>query len=152
MEIKQTSEIKTFFNVLDIMFSNSDEYDNLSKKDKDRNFFMINRRMAIKFPVQACRLSVLGINPEYALDSLRMITLQYKGKKPSWLYLKTAKEKEEKQVKLKYSDEAKDFYIKINEIDDKTFNRALETDPRKMQEILTKIDKQIKILSNKKTR
>ena len=149
--IKSTSEVKTPFQVLDIMFSTQEQFDKLTKKDKERNFFIINRRIAINFPLQAFKLALNGINQEYAVDCLYMITKRYNGCKPAWMYLKTAKEKE--KVKLKFSDEAKNFYLKMNEIDEKVFQKAIEFEPKKMQEILTKIDKQIKILSgNKKTK
>ena len=151
-EIKGTSEVKTFFQVLDAMFSTENAYNSLTKKDKERNFYMVNRRMAINFPLQAFKLSMMETNPEYAVDCLRMISSRYGGKKPGWLYLKTEKEKNIKTTKIKYSEEAKDFYIKMNEIDDKTFKKAVDFEPKKMQDILSKIDKQIKILSNKKSK
>ncbi len=138
-----TSEVRNYIQILDCMFKDKREYNTVTRKEKDRNFFMINRRMSIKYPVQAFKLAFNNINKEYAIDCWYMITKRFNGVKPGWMYTKTEKEKIQK---IKYSDLAKNFYMKTNEIDEKTFQKALEFEPKKMQDILIKLDKQLKLI------
>ena len=157
-EIKTTSGVKTPFEVIDalyemisISFTNKkfdkteSQFKTITDKDKQRNFFMVNRRLAINYPLQAFKLSQININPIFAINCWYMITLREARKNktyPKWLWLKT--EKEKKQTIIKYSNEAKDYYIKLNMISETDFDLAIKYKPKEMKEYLDKIDKQIK--------
>ena len=159
-----TSSVKNPFQVIDALFEmdktknrwgtydkTKKQYKTITDKDKQRNFFVINRRLAIRYPLQAFKLSLSGVNPIYAVDSWYMITskIAEKIKKmPSWLWLKTVKSKKEKSLKI--SQIAKDFYIKLNQISEKDFETALKYEPDKMMDYLRIIEKQLKILEKNK--
>jgi hypothetical protein len=128
------------------------QYKKVSDKEKQRNFFIVNRRLAIKYPVQACRLSFNGINPMYAVDCWYAITKKLAvahKRKPQWLWLKLAKAKKEKELKI--TNRAKEFYMDANGISEKEFNLALKYEPIKMQDYLKQVENYLKQLekSNK---
>lgn len=151
--------IKNPFEVIDAMFEiapvgsygvydkTHSQYEKVTDKEKQRNFFIINRRLAIKFPIQALKLSFNGINPIYAIDSWYQITSKIASKemkKPKWLWLKINKEKEEKKFKI--SEEVKEFYINDNQISDKEFYTALKFNQSEMLTELKKIEKHLELI------
>jgi hypothetical protein len=57
------------FDIVKLIFNNKEkEWKSVSKIDKSRNFFMINRIMAIQFPVQANQFNKLKIVPAPVVD------------------------------------------------------------------------------------
>lgn len=158
---KTTSGVRTPFQVIDALFEIDKErstwgifdkaekqFAKLSDKDKQRNFFVVNRRLAIKYPLQAFKLSQNGVNPIYAIDSWYMITLPIARKVkriPKWIYLKLEKGKAQKKLSIK--EEAKDYYIKLNQISEKDFEMALKFKPTEVRDYLKLIEKQLKIIS-----
>ena len=147
--MKQKSDVKSPFDVLDIMFSGNESlYKTVTKKDKERNFFIINRRLSIGYPIQAFKLSAIGIDSESAIDCWWQITKKWNGRKPRWYFLKTDKEKKElKSVEIKYTDRAKEYYINSNNITVKDFELAIKFEPLKMKKFLDRIETHLKQIS-----
>ena len=56
------------FELTKAMFESPAKYAEATKGDKRKNFFMIQRRMAINFPIQAQLLQHIRINMEAAVD------------------------------------------------------------------------------------
>ena len=54
----------------------------LTDKDKQRNFFIVNRRLAINYPLQAFKMATNGVNPIYlGIDRTKpgRLPFQFKG-------------------------------------------------------------------------
>lgn len=157
---KESTSIKNPFQVIDALFEidsskgrfgeydpNHAQFKKITDKEKQRNFFIINRRLAIKYPIQAFKLSFNGINPIHAINSWYSITkklaVKYK-RKPQWLWLKLSKIKKENAFKI--TERAKEFYIKENQITERDFYLALKFSPTELQDYLKQIENYLKTL------
>jgi hypothetical protein len=83
--------IKNIFN------QKEDVWKNVSKNDKSRNFFMINRVMSIQFPMQAHQFNKLKVSPPYVVDWWRNTLNTRFTKVPTWIYTKTQKSEKSKK-------------------------------------------------------
>jgi hypothetical protein len=123
------------FDLLNCIFKDPIEYAKVSKLDKKRNFFMIQRRLAIGHPLQAHVLNNLKINPDQAVDIWqRFIIKQYNGKMPGWMFIKGAKknkEIEEKKVNITFKDLAE--FAKYNKYDIKSVKDAIKLFPTEIK-------------------
>lgn len=116
--------------------------DDKSKKD---NFFIINRRMAIKYPIQAAKLATYGVNPIYGVDSWYLITSRHKkNSKPPWHFTKIEKSATKK---ISINESVKEYYKKLNNITERQFQEALKFEPAKMARYLKDLQKYLKTLS-----
>ena len=92
------------FDIVKNIFSkNQRTWDSVSKNDKVRNFFMINRIMSIQFPVQANQFNKMRVTPNFVVDWWRNTLNNRFSKPPSWIYTKTTK-KETTDKKKKNTD------------------------------------------------
>ena len=90
-------------------FTNKKEWEKVSKADRQRNLFMINRIMAIQFPLQANAFNNTKIDPESVVNFWQvLISTKYKTP-PTFIYTSTNKKK--KEVK-KEVDENVALFIK----------------------------------------
>jgi hypothetical protein len=88
------------FDVVKNIFSQDNKkWVQVSKNDKSRNFFMINRIMAIQFPNIANQFNKIKINPDATVDWWRNNLSSRYSRPPSWIYTKTIK----KEAKAKKS-------------------------------------------------
>jgi len=83
-----------FTHVVDFIFKNRDKYNNLTDEDKERNFFIINRKFARQYPIHANFFNKKGNDKATALD----IWFSFFYKKringiPQWYWYKKAKGK-----------------------------------------------------------
>lgn len=80
------------FDVIKNIFSQDQKkWTQISKNDKSRNFFMINRIMAIQFPHIANKFNKIKINPDATIDWWRKNLSSRYTKTPTWIYTKTVK-------------------------------------------------------------
>ena len=87
------------FDYIKLVFSkNEKDWKELSNTDKSRNFFMLNRFMAIKYPYQASHLCHYKIDPIAVSDYWHRIMSSQFSSTPNWIYAKTVKKK---AVKIK---------------------------------------------------
>ena len=78
------------FDILKAFFVEK-KWQEVSKQDKARNFFMINRMMGIQYPLQSNALNNTKIDPVSAVDYWRsMLVLKYKTT-PGWFFTSSAK-------------------------------------------------------------
>lgn len=89
----------SFFDIINMMFNNPAAFDALSDHVLEENYFMINRRFAIKYPMQAAQFSRMGINTAYVV---RMWPVFVKRVEqcygvPKFLYAKTTDKKNDSQ-------------------------------------------------------
>ena len=94
------------FDVIKRIFDKKDSsWEAVSNNDKARNFFMINRIMAIQFPVQANQFNHIKMSPPGVVDWWRGTLSPRYTKSPPWIFTKTKKtEKKEKKVDLDFSE------------------------------------------------
>lgn len=84
-----------FKHVVDFIFRNKDEYYKLSDKDKEINFFQINRKFCRRYPVHAQYFNKKNVDKATATDlwynffiKKRIIDI------PDWYWFKLSKKKE----------------------------------------------------------
>ena len=95
--------IKNIFN------QKEDVWKNVSKNDKSRNFFMINRIMSIQFPMQAHQFNKLKVSPPYVVDWWRNTLNTRFTKVPTWIYTKTQKSEKSKKNISEVNQLTEDF-------------------------------------------
>ena len=126
------------FDLVRVMFTNPKKYSEVKNNDKAKNHFMINRFMAINWPVQAQLLNRNGINGIGVIDTWQFLTSRFK-RVPGWIYTKTKKTKAQEKLEYKYSEELVEIYLKVNQISRKDFNQLTKLYPEQMQEYFTKM-------------
>jgi len=121
------------FELTKAMFGDTNNYSEATKGDKKKNFFMVNRRMAIQYPIQAQALNGLRIDPVAAIDIWHgFLSKQYK-KTPFWMYTKGIKKvKEEKEKKINIPSAEIILYAKEHRYDLKMVKDALNMFPKEM--------------------
>lgn len=124
------------------MFGDTNNYCEATTVDKRKNFFMVQRRMAIQHPMQAHAFNGTGINQEAALDVwYKFLQKQYK-KTPFWMYTKGLKKaKEEKEKKINIPAATIIEFAKENTYDLKSVYEALEMFPREMTKEIKEFEK-----------
>lgn len=105
------------FDIVKKIFSqNQNDWDVVSKNDKVRNFFMINRLMSIQFPIQANQFNKLRISPQPVIDWWRSTLSSRFSKVPYWIYTKTKKKDNVDKKKLEVNEEVEIFICNKFEI------------------------------------
>ena len=86
------------FEITKIMFESPASYAELTKGEKRSNFFIIQRRMAIQYPVLANMLQRNKINQEAAVDVWQRYLRQVQKftKTPFWMYVQGVKKEVKK--------------------------------------------------------
>jgi hypothetical protein len=74
-------------------------WNEISKNDKVRNFFMVNRIMAIQFPVQANQFNKLKVTPNQVVDWWHDTLSSKFTRAPGWVYTRTEKSSAKKNDK-----------------------------------------------------
>lgn len=92
------------YDIIQMMFTNNDGFNKLTDIILDKNFFIINRAFAIKYPLQAALFNKLQINTAAVIKSWKnfMNSKEGYGRVPYFIYTKGAKKTTE--VKVKTSD------------------------------------------------
>ena len=126
------------------MFESPGAYSGATKGDKRKNFFMIQRRMAIQYPVLANMLQRNRINQEAAVDVwqryLRII--EKYTKTPFWMFQTgTKKAEEKKEKKINISNETVQEYCKFYQQDPKQIRDAIKFYPAEMAKELKEFEK-----------
>jgi hypothetical protein len=87
------------FDYVKILFTGKEqEWNDLKNTDKSRNFFMSNRFLSIKYPVQVSLLSHIKISPPAVADYWHLTLKKLYKTVPTWIYAKVKKgDKEKKQ-------------------------------------------------------
>jgi len=88
--------------VKNVFIRDKKKWDSVSKIDKNRNFFMINRIMSIQYPIQANMFNRMRVTPNRVVDWWQSnLSVKY-GKSPKWIF--TSTNKKNKKVDKKSSD------------------------------------------------
>jgi hypothetical protein len=112
--------------------------------DKSRNFFMCNRFLSIKYPVQVAVLSHLKINAPATADYWHSnLTKLYKSV-PTWIYAKTKKKEKEEKRREGLSEEMIRWYCQREEMSRKDFELTCKVFGEEFLEELRSMEKVLK--------
>lgn len=101
------------FDVVKNVFSQDPKkWSNVSRHDKSRNFFMVNRIMSIQFPVIANQFNKLKINPEATVDWWRDNLSARYTKPPQWIYTKVIKKSEKTKKSSSTSWQEAEIFVR----------------------------------------
>lgn len=115
------------FDYMKLIFSKDEKsWKNLSNTDKSRNFFMLNRFMSIKYPIQANLLSHYKINPVSVSEYWHKSMSSLHSGSPKWIYTKTIKKKDLETKQNLPSIEMIRWYCEKNEISRKDFDQKVK--------------------------
>lgn len=124
--MEQPKPIKVdLFTIFGALFNDKEYISNLSPENMKQNCFMINRRVAIKYPLQAQVMNNTKINP---VDVVKFWSdFLYTGKRvPGWAFTKgAAKSVEEKSQKEKLTPALIKFYCSHKNISQKDLAGAI---------------------------
>lgn len=140
------AETKTdLFDVVRMLFTDTAAFNNLSKMTLERNAFMINRFMAIKYPQQAQVFNNLKIN---MCDVLKFWN-SYLGNKsyvPSFIYTKGSKKAKETHTKVNKmpSNAILSQYCIDNKLNRKDVLNAFKMFPDEMSKEISNYEKELK--------
>ncbi|MDD5648849.1 MAG: hypothetical protein PHF86_00285 [Candidatus Nanoarchaeia archaeon] len=130
------------FELTKAMFESPAIYADATKGDKRKNFFMIQRRMAINFPIQANMLQNTKINMEATIDFWQQFLRKKYTKTPFWMFITGVKKaKEEKEKKINISSELISQYCRFYGKDPKLIRDALRFYPEQMIKEIKEFDK-----------
>lgn len=130
------------FELTKIMFEDPLAYSKVTPGEKRKHFFMINRRMAIQFPLQAHVLQHIKISEEGVVDFWQHFLRKQYTKTPYWMYtkgVKKAKETKEKKTNIKESL-LKEYAQKMG-FDLNSLQEALEFFPEELKKELKHFEK-----------
>lgn len=100
------------FEFIDKVFGDEKEFRKLTVMDKEKNFFMFNRMMGIKYPQMANYINHQNVNKSAIIEFWRHFILTYVSpEKPKFLYTKAKNkppkeywEPKDKEMYMKYLD------------------------------------------------
>lgn len=131
------------FDFIKIFFNTSNRYEKLSKHERSKHRFLIQRFMSIQYPITSNALNINGTNPTYVNDSFRLVGKQF-TRTPGWIYTKVRKTKKNKRI-FEPREDTIEFYLKKNDATLRDYNEILKS-PRKkdMLEELKELEKLLK--------
>jgi len=133
------------FKLTKIMFEGSPQYKEVTKGEKRKNYFMINRRMVIQHPEQAQLLNHIKINQEQSVDVWQKFLSKKYGKTPHWMFTKGIKaSKEALEKKTSIPDKLLVEYAKYHKLDLRSVKDTLKMFPDKMKKDLKAYEKTMK--------
>jgi len=119
--------MREFFDIIKIIFTDPIEYKEITKGEKQKMFFLLQRRFVINFPMEANVLQHLKINQSAVIDWWQsFLRKQYKFV-PGWMYTKGVEKTQKiKEKKANVSNDLINEYCKCYKIDRKSVKDALE--------------------------
>ena len=119
------------FDILKAFFSDK-KWEDVSKVDKSRNFFMINRIMSITFPLQAQAFNNTKIDPAPVVDFWKTTLNRSYKTTPGWFF--TATTKKEKIKNFLPSENASNFIKSKYEISNREIAELGKYFPKEFKE------------------
>jgi hypothetical protein len=119
------------FDILKAFFSKKD-WEEVTKHDKAKNFFMINRIMSISFPLQANALNNTKIDPVSVIDYWKeTLNTKYKAT-PGWFF--TSTKKKEKSKDFMPDEDVSEFIKAKHEISNREIKELGKYFPQEFKE------------------
>lgn len=105
------------FDYTKLMFTaNEKQWQEVKSPDKNRNFFMMNRFLSIKYPMQVSVLSHFRINSAAVADYWHSTLKKLYSSQPNWIYAKTKKKAVEDKKKNLPSEAMVKWYCSKHEM------------------------------------
>lgn len=139
-KVKQLSP----FDIIKMMFTVKEAFDSLSSLMLERNFFIVNRMFAIKYPFQANCFNLLRANKAQAMKSWEMFMLLHEqhGRVPYFIYTKGSKKASEtKEKNSKFTKVELDDYAKYYKLSKKDIQDLAEMYPDELKKDLSRFSK-----------
>lgn len=139
-EVKQLSP----FDIIKMMFTDKEQFDSLSSLMLEKNFFIVNRMFAIKYPFQANCFNLLKTNRAEAMKSWEIFMLQHErhGSVPYFIYTKGSKRSSEaKEKKSQFAKPNLEEYAKHYNMSKKDIQDLIEFDPEDLKKELARFSK-----------
>jgi predicted choloylglycine hydrolase len=105
--------------------ANEKRWKELKDTDKNRNFFMMNRFLSIKYPVQVSLLSHFRINSAAVSDYWHSVLTKLYKTQPSWIFAKTKKKATEDKKKNLPSEAMIKWWCQKHEISRRDFDDSV---------------------------
>ena len=133
------------FELTKSMFENPQKYEDATKGDKKKHYFMVNRFMSINFPMQAHVLGTLKNNPAATVDFWQTFVRKLFKRTPHWMFIKgSVRKKKDKEKLTNISEEQILGYSTMHELDHKSVRDAIKFFPEKMKVEFKNYDKIVK--------
>ena len=115
------------FDILDMMFKEPQRFDALPDTQLEQFAFILNRRFALKYPMQAAQFSKMGINQAWVLRSWAIFLRRVEGTRSVPRFLYTKKAEESKKIGIDaFDDELIRDYMKRYELSKADFKDMLQ--------------------------
>lgn len=132
--------------VKNIFVRDNKKWESISKVDKNRNFFMINRIMSIQYPVQANIFNKMRVTPFRVIDWWKSnLSIKY-GKSPKWTFTSTNKKNnksDKKSTTMKDYQEAENLICSKFNISLRDLDQIKKFYPERYEEWIRDINDQI---------
>lgn len=128
---------------IDAMF-NKQQYAGISNSIKKKHFFMVQRFMSIKYPLEANRFNIVGINYVVAVDFWHIVLSRAFNRKPGWIFTKSPKTKMVAHKIGKMPPKLIKFYLKGKKMDRRDFDMLVELYPDEFLVELKRTEKIVK--------
>jgi hypothetical protein len=123
------------FDVVNAIFSKT-EWKKVSRFDKDRNYFMVNRFMSIGLPKQASMFNSKYIPKEHVLDYWNRQLSRLYTTIPQWIFTKGQKASKEETEKVKIDPELRKLFCEYNKCSYQDFDLLLKINQKEVEKEL----------------
>jgi len=122
----------------DFIFKQKDQYKNLSDDDKEKFFFIMNRKFARQFPKHAQFFNNKGMDKSSALDIWYYFFIKQRTTDiPYWYWFKLSNKKEKSILKK----EEEDFFLEYYELKQNDLEFLIKYYPDELTEEVKKFKK-----------
>lgn len=128
---------KNFYEIIKSFYNN--EWDEITNKDKIKNFFIINRIFSIAYPLQANLFNHIKIEQSEVVDFWKIFISKKHKKLPNFIWTKTIKNQKDKN-KNKYKEEVLNFIKEKYQISNREINDLIDFFPQKFDFFYKKIE------------
>ncbi len=118
--------MNNLFEIIQTIFTNPLKYSSISNGDKRKYYFLLQRRFAVQYPMQANLLQHIKINQSAVIDFWQAFLRKQYRQTPGWIYVKGVKKTQEnKEKKINVSNNLINEYCKYYNVDRKSVDDAL---------------------------
>lgn len=129
------------FDFVKIIFERPDEYTKLTRYEKAKHFFMVNRFMSVSYPQVAHAFNHIKVSQSSVMDYWQASLRRIYTKVPPWIYVKTSKKNKKEKVTMP-SKEAIGIYLQKQQLSRRDLDEAIKMfGPVEVLKPIHKIDK-----------
>jgi hypothetical protein len=125
-----------FFDYMKDFFNNKD-WEEKTNNDKNKNYFMLQRMLSIKYPIEMNTYNHIKIDKVATTELMRMSMLRiYKSGVPRWIYTKTKTAKKKTKPKYDFSKYSREIskIMETEMIDKKHMDYKIQYNPEGLME------------------